>query len=266
MYDEYYQHQLELQALRAKVSVEDYQYARGFDNCTQHAYWNAVKVSQPANLNKENTLQRLKPFEIIGSYTPDLKNTKTQELAYEESKYRQHWQQKLLSHVQGKKLNLKESQIENLIRGNVLSIQVRDIRRKLLLCLFQTLETCHISDEIECSPSINDLITGLKACEHMELRETKFACTVNNIEPTNRHKYNSIMQKRRDDIILHTNTTQKNERFANSQDDITIDTSLLHALQRPITKRQYNKNYPKRNFSRRGRGNRGRGQRGRSVE
>ena len=116
MYDDYYQNQLELHALRARVSVRDYQYARGFDNCTQNAYWNEVKVSQPADLNKENTLQRLKPFEIIGSYTPDLKNTQTQELAYEESKYRQHWQQKLLNHVQGKKLNLKESEMLRLKR------------------------------------------------------------------------------------------------------------------------------------------------------
>ena len=63
-------------------------------------------------------------------------------------------------------------------------------------------------------------------------------------------------------VILNSGSVRK-RTYSYWQQSCTIDSSVLNALQRPVSKRPYHKRYSKRNFSR-GRGNRrGRGRRGR---
>ena len=149
----------------------------------------------------------------------------------------------MLNNVETNKLKslTKLIDMENLIRHQILSLQISNIRRKYEIALFNIL-TNHGLEKFD--PQIKEIISGLRGCEHFLLRESEAAWEFGTLSPEGDYKtFYSLLNKRRTQIILTKSYEENNDRFQGNEGRITLDIQQAQALKR-ANQRQNNRRKP----------------------
>jgi len=220
-----------LKAHQSGISRTDFEYANQFSDQNTNSFWRGIKVDQPVDTSRKDTLLSLTPEPILQRFAGPILTSNKNEISVGESKLLQKYT-RILNNVETNRLKsiTKLVDMENLIRHQILSVQISNIRRKYQIALFNIL-THHGLEKFD--PQLQEIINGLRGCEHFLLRENETVWEFGTLSPEGDYKtFYSLLDKRRKQIILTNQKEERNDRFNGTDGKITIDIQKSRALKR----------------------------------